>query len=75
MTRKELHRLRDALPNESLSAVATLLRRAQHPVAAMLEAAPYDDEDLTDEDLRAITEARSEAGISWPDAKAEPSAT
>jgi hypothetical protein len=35
------------------------------------DAAPYDDEELTDEDLRAIKEAQSEAGISWSDAEAE----
>jgi hypothetical protein len=36
-----------------------------------LDAAPYDDEELTDEDLRAVEEARSEPGISWSDAEAE----
>lgn len=35
------------------------------------DAAPYDDEELSDEDLRAVKEARSEAGISWSDAEAE----
>jgi hypothetical protein len=71
MTKTELHRLVDALPDESLPAAAILLRRAQDPVAATLDAAPYDDEELTDEDLRAIKEARSEAGISWSDIEAE----
>lgn len=71
MTKTELHRLVDALPDESLPAAAILLRRAQDPVAAKLDAAPYDDEELTDEDLRAVKEARSEAGISWSDAEAE----
>jgi hypothetical protein len=69
MTRPELHRLVDALPDESLSAAAVLLRRAQDPVAARLDAAPYDDEDLTDEDLRAVKEARSKPGITWADAE------
>jgi hypothetical protein len=71
MTKTELHRLVDALPDESLPAAAILLRRAQDPVAAKLDAAPYDDEELTDEDLRAVKEARSEPGISWSDAEAE----
>jgi hypothetical protein len=71
MTRTELHRLVDALPNESLPAAAVLLRRAQDPVAAKLDAAPYDDEDLSNEDLRAVKEARSEPGISWSDAETE----
>lgn len=35
------------------------------------DAAHYDDEELSDEDLRAVEEARSEAGISWSDAEAE----
>jgi hypothetical protein len=70
MTRTELHRLVDALPDESLPAAAILLRRAQDPAAAKLDAAPYDDEKLTDEDLRAVKEARSQPGISWSDAEA-----
>lgn len=74
MTRTELHRLVDALPDESLPAAATLLRRAQDPVAAKLEAAPYDNEELADEDLRAVKEARSEPSISCSDAEAEPKA-
>jgi hypothetical protein len=74
MTRTELHQLVDALPDESLPAAAILLRRAQDPVAAKLDAAPFDDEELTEEDLRAVKEARSEPGISWSDAEAELSA-
>lgn len=66
MRKTELHKLVDALPDESLPAAAILLRRAQDPVAAKLDAAPYDDEDF-----RAVKEARSEAGISWSEAEAE----
>lgn len=69
MTKAELHQLVDALPHESLPAAAILLRRAQDPVRAKLDAAPYDDEELTDEDRSAIKEARSESGISWSDAE------
>ena len=36
--RTELHRLVDALPDESLPAAEILLRRAQDPVAAKLDA-------------------------------------
>jgi hypothetical protein len=74
MTKTELHRLVDALPDESLPAAAILLRRAQDPATAKLEAAPFDDEELTDEDLRAVRQARTEPGIAWPDAEAELSA-
>lgn len=63
MTKAELHRLVDALPDASLSAAAILLRRAQDPVMAKLDAAPYDDEELTDVELRAVEEARREPGI------------
>ncbi len=64
MTKAELHTPVDALHDESLPAAAILLRRAQDPVMAKLDAAPLDDEELTDEDLRAIKDARSEPGIS-----------
>jgi hypothetical protein len=46
MTKTELYELVDALPEESLPAAAILLRRAQDPVIAKLDAAPYDDEEL-----------------------------
>ena len=39
------------------------------PTLAKLDAAPYDDEELTDEDLRAVNEAQKEPGISWSDAE------
>ena len=69
MTKAELHKLVDALPDESLPAAGILLRRAQDPVMAKLDAAPYDDEELTGEDLRAIKDACSERAIPWSDAE------
>jgi hypothetical protein len=71
MTKTELYELVDALPEESLPAAAVLLRRAQDPVVAKLDAAPYDDEALTEEDLRAVQEAQSEPGIPWSEAETE----
>lgn len=71
MTKTELHRLVDALPDGSLSAAAVLLERAQDPVVAKLDAAPYDDEELTQEDLRAVEGAADEPGIPWSEAEAE----
>ena len=71
MTKSELYELVDALPDESLPAAAILLRRAQDPVIAKLDAAPYDDEELSEEDLRAVRQARSEPGVSWSGAEAE----
>jgi hypothetical protein len=63
MTETEQHLLVDALPDESLRAAVILLRRAQDPVAAKLDAAPFDDEELTEEDLRVAEEVRSEPGV------------
>lgn len=70
MIKAELHRLVDALPDESLPAAAIPLRRAQDPIAAKLDAALYDDEELTDEDFRSVKEARNEPSISLSDAEA-----
>jgi hypothetical protein len=74
VTKTELYELVDALPNESLPAAAILLRRARDPVIAKLDAAPYDDEEVSEEYLRAIRQARSEPGVPCPEAEAEPSA-
>ena len=71
MTKTELHRLVDELPEESLPAAAVLLRRAQDPVVAKLDAAPYDEEELTDEDLDAVRNARREPAVPWSQAEAE----
>ncbi len=71
MTKAELHELVDALPDESLPAAAILLRRAQDPVVAMLDAAPYDDEELSHGERQAIRQARSEPAVPWSEAEAE----
>jgi hypothetical protein len=71
MTKTELHRLVDALPEESLEAAAVLLRRAQDPIVAELDAAPYDDEEFTAEDEAAVREGLSEPGIPWSEAEPE----
>lgn len=54
MTRAELHRLLDELPEASLEPVAQLLTRAKDPFLARLDAAPADDEATTAEDLAAL---------------------
>ncbi len=71
MTKTELHRLVDALPETSWDAAGVLLRRAQDPMVAKLDAAPHDDEELTDADLRAVGEAQAESGVPWSEAEAE----
>jgi len=70
MTKAKPHQLVDALPDKSRRAAAILRCHAQNPVAAKLDA-PYDNEELTDEDLRVVKAARSKPGISWPDAETE----
>ncbi len=54
MTRAELHRLVDELPEESVDAAGILLTRAKDPVVAALEAVPY--EPYTEEDRAASDE-------------------
>jgi hypothetical protein len=57
MTRADLHRLVDELPDESVDAAGVLLARAKDPVLAALEAAPFDDEPYTSDDRTACEEA------------------
>ena len=64
MTRADLHRLVDELPEEALASVATLLEWARDPAWAAHLAAPFDDEPVTEADLAAIEEGRQEPGIS-----------
>jgi hypothetical protein len=71
MTKAELHRLVDALPDESLPAAAILLHRAQDPVVAKLDATPFHDEELTNKDRQSIRESREEPGIAWSEVEAE----
>jgi hypothetical protein len=71
MTKTELHQLVDALPEESWEAAASLLRRARDPVVAKLDAAPIDDEPLTEEDEQAVREALNDPGIPWSKAEEE----
>jgi hypothetical protein len=69
MTKTELHQLVDDLPEESLDAAAVLLRRAKDPVVAKLDAAPFDEEELTAEDIDAVREGLAEPATSWSEAK------
>jgi hypothetical protein len=56
MTRADLHRLVDELPDESVDAAGVLLARAKDPVLAALEAAPFDDEPYAGDDRAASEE-------------------
>ena len=74
MTRAELHELVDALPEASVDAAGVLLRRARDPVLATLDAAPYDDEQLTEDDRAVLEQARREQAIPWSEVSSELSA-
>jgi hypothetical protein len=75
MTRTDLHRLVDALPEESLDPVAVLLQRANDPGLASRDAGPWEDEPIAEEEEAAAIEARHEAErgevISWDEVRKE----
>jgi len=76
MTRSELHQLVDRLPEETVEPLGNLMQRAiEDPFAAILAAAPIDDEPLTPEDEAAITAGveavRRGETIPWEQAKQE----
>jgi len=71
MTKADLHRLVDALPEEAVDSAGVLLERAQDPVVAQLDAAPYDDEPFTDEDRQAMDAALRTPAVPWDEAQPE----
>ncbi len=56
--REHAHELIDRLPDAQVSALVGLLETIIDPVAAALRNAPEDDEPETDEEKRAVAEAR-----------------
>ncbi|MGP8244176.1 MAG: hypothetical protein ACLQVN_06620 [Bryobacteraceae bacterium] len=56
--REQAHALLDMLPAEKLNAVRSLLEAMVDPVSRALANAPIDDEPVTEEEERAIAEAR-----------------
>jgi len=66
MTRAELHRLVDELPEASLDPAARLLERARDPMMAMLDASPWDDEPYTPEEQTAVEAAFKDPAPSVP---------
>jgi hypothetical protein len=68
MTRAELHRLVDELPEASLEPAAVLLERVRDSAVAHLEAAPPDDEPFTEDERREVYRAllRLDAGEGIP---------
>ena len=58
-TKQDLHHLIDELPDASVEPAARWLARAKDPMVAVLDAAPIDDEPLSDDERTAIAEARA----------------
>ena len=56
--RQQAHALLDMLPAEKLNAVRSLLEAMVDPVSRALANAPVDDEPITEEEERAIAQAR-----------------
>jgi hypothetical protein len=50
----QLRQLLTRLPDESVAPVTTYVRGARDPMLAVLGAAPYDDEPLSDEERRQV---------------------
>ena len=75
MTRADLHRLVDELPEASLDVVAVYLERAKDPELIRLGAVEWDDEPVTPEEEAEAAAARAEIargeGIAWEEVKAE----
>lgn len=63
MARAELHQLIDELPDESIEPVAKLLRKAHDPMIAVLDAAPVDDEAVSQEESADLDAARTDAWV------------
>ncbi len=57
-TRELAHQLIDRLPDAQLSSLVQFLETIVDPVTAALDKAPDDDEPETDEEKRAVAEAR-----------------
>ena len=64
MTKADLHRLVDRLPDSAVDTAGRLLERAtEDPMLVVLDHAPLDDEPYTDEERAADDAARMEPGI------------
>lgn len=72
MTRADLHRLVDELPDGAIDVVAVYLERAKEDqVTAALAAAPLDDEPFTDVERAAVEDALADPtpSVPWEAAK------
>jgi hypothetical protein len=63
MTKQDLHRLVDALPDASVAAAAQLLQQARDPRMAEMYLLPTDDEPYTEEQRAEDIQAMHKPGI------------
>lgn len=61
LTRDQMHRLIDALPESQLGDASVVLEQLTDPLTRALLLAPEDDEPLTEEERTRIKAARAEA--------------
>jgi len=61
MTRADLHRLIDELPESSVDEAAVVLSHLNDPMVAKHYTAPWDDEALSPDDLAALGAAERDA--------------
>jgi hypothetical protein len=66
MTKAELHKLVDELPDEVVEAAGRFLERAaRDPMLSVLDAAPWDDEPVTPAEDAAVKAAEAERSIPY----------
>lgn len=75
MTKADLHRLVDELPDEAVDVAARLLEHAtEDPMMFILDNAPFDDEPVTSEEEAQVAEARKSPAVPiedfWKELKA-----
>ncbi|HEX6513046.1 MAG TPA: hypothetical protein VF157_12135 [Chloroflexota bacterium] len=72
MTKADLHRLVDRLPDAAVDAVGRVLERALHdPMLTVLDAAPWDDEPYTEEERAEDAAALKQPGIPLDEVRRE----
>jgi len=75
MTRSDLHRLVDAVPDDTLDAAGRVLEPLADPFLLALADAPVDDEPESEEERLAVLEAREDVAAGrvrdWNEARRE----
>jgi len=67
VTKAELHKLVDELPDEAVDTAAEVLKRAAHHPELLAELAQWDDESVSEEEDRQVAEAREEPSLPFED--------